>query len=180
MSPTNPTNIPEARGKTGSPELGEVLDKERQLFQAGWEGGNLGSSCRPIERQNHRSTSLVHRWSLALHQGHQQWVCIGLVFGLLAMAIYFGVVAKEANGLVEIETAPRLKFDFQVDLNRAKWHELFAIPGVGETLARRIVDYRNQYGEFQSVDELKEVRGLGPISVSRIAPYLLPIDDTVR
>ncbi|WP_198668625.1 ComEA family DNA-binding protein, partial [Streptomyces triticisoli] len=35
------------------------------------------------------------------------------------------------------------------------------IPGVGPVLARRIIDYRTQHGGFRSVDQLREVSGIG-------------------
>ncbi|MFD5654458.1 ComEA family DNA-binding protein, partial [Streptomyces sp. NPDC127039] len=37
----------------------------------------------------------------------------------------------------------------------------FPLPGVGPVLARHIIDYRTQHGGFRSVDELREVNGIG-------------------
>jgi ethanolamine utilization protein EutM len=49
----------------------------------------------------------------------------------------------------------------QVNLNAASAEELIALPGIGPALARRIVAYREEHGAFTSVDQLKEVRGIG-------------------
>jgi competence protein ComEA len=49
-----------------------------------------------------------------------------------------------------------------VDLNRATQSELEELPGVGPATARAIVAYRDEHGPFRSVDELMEVRGIGP------------------
>lgn len=186
MSRTNPTGQPLTQPANGLSTTEEPSDQERLEFQTAWDssdsdGDSLDKpTSTPPSSAVISRVSVIQRYSLALHRGHQQWIAVALVFVLLAMAIYFGLVAKQANGLVEIETAPRLKFDFKVDVNRAKWFELFAIPGVGETLAKRIVEYRNQNGEFSSIDELEAVRGLGPTSVQKMAPYLLPLENLDR
>ena len=39
--------------------------------------------------------------------------------------------------------------------------QLDTLPGVGPVLAQHIVDYRTQHGGFRSVDELREVNGIG-------------------
>ncbi|MDX3118297.1 ComEA family DNA-binding protein, partial [Streptomyces scabiei] len=48
-----------------------------------------------------------------------------------------------------------------VSLNTATVDQLDALPGVGPVLAQHIVDYRAQHGGFRSVDELREVNGIG-------------------
>src|SRR5262245_22349839 len=49
----------------------------------------------------------------------------------------------------------------RVDLNRADRAQLLQLPDVGETLAERIEEYRRTNGPFRSVDELKNVSGIG-------------------
>ncbi|HDJ30092.1 MAG TPA: helix-hairpin-helix domain-containing protein, partial [Candidatus Acetothermia bacterium] len=46
--------------------------------------------------------------------------------------------------------------------------ELTRLPGIGETLAQRIVAYRQEHGPFRSVDELKNVPGIGEKTVEEI------------
>ena len=48
-----------------------------------------------------------------------------------------------------------------VNINLASAKELEALPGIGPSLARRIVDYRNENGAFTDIDELKLVSGIG-------------------
>jgi competence protein ComEA len=59
-----------------------------------------------------------------------------------------------------------------LDVNAATWWELDALPGVGEALARRIVDDRARNGPFASVDDLARVPGVGAASLSRWRPFL--------
>ena len=51
--------------------------------------------------------------------------------------------------------------DDAIDLNTADAGELEKIKGIGPALASRIVEYRRQNGDFASVDDIKNVRGIG-------------------
>lgn len=79
------------------------------------------------------------------------------------------------GGLVTIENASPLDHRFLVDVNRADWPELAQLPGIGETLARRIVDSRTADGSFRSADELERVNGIGPRKLEAMRRYLLPM-----
>jgi competence protein ComEA len=69
---------------------------------------------------------------------------------------------------------------FRVDLNRADHARLLQLPGVGESLARRIEDSREQYGDFRTVDDLRRVSGIGPATLERLRPfvYVQPADES--
>jgi competence protein ComEA len=49
-----------------------------------------------------------------------------------------------------------------IDLNAATPDQLQQLPGVGEVLATRIAEFRTAHGGFTSVDQLREVSGIGP------------------
>lgn len=49
-----------------------------------------------------------------------------------------------------------------LDLNTATAAQFDGLPGVGPVLAQRIIDFRTQHGAFRSVDELRDVSGIGP------------------
>lgn len=55
-----------------------------------------------------------------------------------------------------------------VNINTAGAEELETLPGIGEVLAQRIVEFRRMNGPFSSVDELDEVERIGPATVERI------------
>jgi len=59
-----------------------------------------------------------------------------------------------------------------VDINAASAAELQAIPGIGKSLAQRIVEFREKNGPFGQVDDLVKVRGIGEKSIVRLKPYL--------
>lgn len=51
--------------------------------------------------------------------------------------------------------------DNRININTAGSRELEELPGIGPTLAQRIIDYREKAGGFRSVEELKKVPGIG-------------------
>jgi len=59
-----------------------------------------------------------------------------------------------------------------INLNTASVAELDALPRVGPVMAQRIVDYRTANGPFRSVDDLKQVAGIGDATFAGIAPLV--------
>ena len=57
----------------------------------------------------------------------------------------------------------------KININTASAEQLEALQGIGPTIAKRIVEYRdNKENGFSSVDELTEVKGIGPKTLSGI------------
>jgi competence protein ComEA len=65
----------------------------------------------------------------------------------------------------------------RVDLNRADRAELLQLPGIGDGLAERIEDYRREHGGFRDVDDLHQVRGVGPTLLERLRPWVSVRDE---
>jgi hypothetical protein len=60
---------------------------------------------------------------------------------------------------------------YLLDINAAPRDELLVLPGIGPTLAQRIIDRRRQRG-FTDLRDLETVHGIGPKTVARLTPYL--------
>jgi competence protein ComEA len=75
-------------------------------------------------------------------------------------------VRKESSQEIKLkigrmEANKLLTFSIPLDLNRVSVEDLRLIPGIGESLAREIVTYRERRRGFRSVEELKNVKGIG-------------------
>ncbi len=105
--------------------------------------------------------------------------CLGAVVAvsLCAIAVYWVAKGGPRGNLIEIERAAPLQVDFQLDVNEADWPELTLLPGVGETLARRIVESRRKDGPFMDHEDLRRVEDIGPKTLAKLRPFLKPIAD---
>jgi len=75
--------------------------------------------------------------------------------------------AREAKPAAPVAADPR-----PLDLNRASVEQIARLPGVGPSLARRIVDERERVGHFDSPDRLRGVLGLGPKKLAALREYV--------
>jgi len=56
----------------------------------------------------------------------------------------------------------------QININTASASELDTLPGIGTTYAQRIIDYRNANGGFKSIEEIENVKGIGPVTFDKL------------
>jgi len=88
-----------------------------------------------------------------------------------------GVLLRVRPRFCDLEPAPldgatRLVLGIAVDVNRASVSDLTALPGIGTTLAGRIVASRLRDGPYRVLRELTRVNGIGPETVRSLRPYL--------
>ncbi|MCD6568034.1 MAG: helix-hairpin-helix domain-containing protein [Dehalococcoidia bacterium] len=73
---------------------------------------------------------------------------------------------------VEGKRQPRQK----IDINRAEPWLLLALPGIGEELSQRIVDYRSEHGPFERIEELCHVKDIGEATFEKVKDYITVLD----
>ena len=118
------------------------------------------------------------RFRPLLRRADQAALAAMVLASLLAMGGYWWINGGFEGRLIEIERAEPQAAEFVVDVNRADWPELAQLPGIGETLAKRIVEVRTTRGPFRDHEEVRlRVRGIGPKKLQQIKPYLAPITE---
>ena len=69
--------------------------------------------------------------------------------------------------------AARLSVGLPLDINEEDGSSLSILPGIGPKKGAAVEAYRRENGRFQSVDELAEVRGIGPKTVERLRSWVV-------
>jgi competence protein ComEA len=114
-------------------------------------------------------------WRPVLRRMDQAAVAALVMLALVGMGVYWVVQGGPRGELIEIDRAEPLTARYLVDINKAEWPEFAELPDIGETLAQRIVDSRKTAGAFRDHDDLRRVRGIGPRTLEKMKPYLLPM-----
>jgi competence protein ComEA len=61
----------------------------------------------------------------------------------------------------------------KLDLNRATAEQLQRLPGIGPVLAQRVIEQRTTHGRFHTVDDLREVKGIGKKRMDQLRPLIM-------
>ena len=97
-------------------------------------------------------------------------ILLGVFIGRNFVSNYIPLNSITDNGTTEgTET---IRNEKGLDLNTATLQQLTLLPGIGETLAQRILDYRTEHNGFTTVEELKQVSGIGDKKYAEIFPYV--------
>ncbi|HJQ97000.1 MAG TPA: helix-hairpin-helix domain-containing protein [Candidatus Polarisedimenticolaceae bacterium] len=90
----------------------------------------------------------------------------------LVLSAALAAVSLTAQPIVPPAAAAASAEAKPVDLNAAGSDELEAVPGIGKSLASKIVAFREKNGAFKTVDDLLKVQGVGEKSLEKLRPYL--------
>lgn len=102
------------------------------------------------------------------------------------IAVMFGVFLGRRSSQEEIHLSDIENVDYthtstsqteptrsgKLNINFATARELAMLPGIGDTNAQHIIDYRNKNGPFLSIDDLLNVKGIGQKRFDSISKYI--------
>ena len=90
----------------------------------------------------------------------------------LLLALFIGASAAAAPAKKGDQAkAKQVQVTGLININTASVDELILLPGIGEKKAERIVEKR-QKSPYQSVSQLRRVKGIGPKLLRKLQPYL--------
>ena len=110
---------------------------------------------------NTLTTHSIHSGAIAPPRTQGRWLYAALIALILALsqALSGATPAHAQGGAVAVDT---------VNINTADAATLSdRLTGVGPTRAKEIVRYRESYGPFATVEELADVKGIGPATVAK-------------
>jgi competence protein ComEA len=81
------------------------------------------------------------------------------MFTGLALSLILGLVFSSALSL-QVQQAQETS-EKKININTAPAAELQKLPRIGPKIAQRIIDFRNQNGNFKNIEEIMKVRGIG-------------------
>lgn len=77
--------------------------------------------------------------------------------------------SKSGDNIIIEENAVPLNNSTQtININKATEKEFETLPGIGPSLASKIIEYRNQNGKFESIEDIKNVNGIGDNKYEKI------------
>ena len=82
------------------------------------------------------------------------------------------IMAGSGNNVIVEDKVERGKKQ-KVNINEAKQEDFEQLPGIGPSIAKKIIEYREQNGKFTSIDELQEVKGIGEAKFENIKEYIM-------
>lgn len=65
-----------------------------------------------------------------------------------------------------------LLLGMRIDINSASESDLISVEGIGESLAKKIIEYRAEVGRIERIEELTNIKGIGKKSLAKFSKYL--------
>lgn len=112
----------------------------------------------------------------------QGWILIAITgaFFCLLLGVFLGRSGNKSYiQIQDIQNAPTQPSESQqpaspaqININTATVQQLQLLPGIGEALAQRIIDYRETNGNFSAIEELLNVSGIGEKKFADIKDFI--------
>ena len=83
------------------------------------------------------------------------------------------ITSGSGNNVIEESKSTSQGVNKKVNINTATQSDLEALPGIGPSIASRIIEYRQQNGKFNKIEDLQNVKGIGDAKFENIKEYVV-------
>jgi competence protein ComEA len=98
-----------------------------------------------------------------------------IIFGIFLIFV-FGKIYKNSRGneneKEEANVSLYSEDNFKININKAPLESLILIPGIGEKIAKRIIEEREKK-KFSKIEDLLKVKGIGNKKIEKIKDYVI-------
>ena len=101
-------------------------------------------------------------------------------FSVMAVCILVSFACLPVWAEQPQQTAESPALEGKININTAEAEQLTMLPGIGEKTAGLIVEYRTKNGNFKTIDDLTNVKGIGTKTLEKIRMYLILTGKTAR
>ncbi|MCA9017773.1 MAG: helix-hairpin-helix domain-containing protein [Planctomycetaceae bacterium] len=112
---------------------------------------------------------------LGLQRSDQFFLGLLFIAILILAIIHLGQLSRWGTEPLEIDRQNQLPYEYQIDINQASWVEFAQLKRIGPVLGKKIVTHRETHGPFHSIDDLLEVKGIGPKILDENRVHLKPV-----
>lgn len=110
--------------------------------------------------------------TLLIRRADQTVVAALILAAIVLVGLWWWRHGGFAGRLVDHDRLPQREAAFVVNVNTAPAAELAELPGIGPTLAQRIIEHRTQHGPFRRLEDLREVKGIGAKTLESLSPHV--------
>lgn len=105
-----------------------------------------------------------------------------MIFIIIYCALLFAVLVSinvaefrinsDPMELIGYSKSPATTQKLLININTADLQQLCQLPQIGKTLAKRIIDYREEFGSFYDIEQITQVDGIGEATFERICDLI--------
>ena len=80
------------------------------------------------------------------------------------------IIEDSGENIIIDETSAK---NWKININTATITELTTLPGIGESIAEKIINYREENGKFKNIEDIKNVSGIGESKYNQLKAYII-------
>ena len=107
----------------------------------------------------------------------QKAVILSVAIVAILFIVAFTLFKNSPDVNIYSVTIEKTVYDFipdseKININTASKEELMELNGIGDVISDRIINYRETNGDFESIEDLLEIKGITRSTLENISPYI--------